>query len=668
MEINVVAKKLKDEIFDKDELFARIRTNVEAARQVHEEQIEIMAENAHYYAGDQWTEIEKQKHLEQNRIPYVFNEIGKLVDHLVGLQIQTRTESRVLARERSDEPLADMLSACVKWFEQVNNFKKIETEIFLIGVVKGVAYASLKWVNEDVLFGYPKIEIVPPEQMFVDPNSMEMNMSDARFVSRIQVVPKIVLIENFPEYENEIMEASEGSSFFNLSNFDVLYRNYLDSAGEAQEYVSFLEYFEKIRVQSYIVVDEVNSTFNITKFEKRKDAEDYMQGLIDQYTLDKRTITDESGDSLINIFEQVETKVLKADVIGDKLVNYEITDLPEYPFSRFACYWLDGRYWGVVDTLKYPQLFINRMISQVDFQIGTGIKSLVKVMPDLLYKGYTLKKFVRDYNKTASVIPVQNMAAFEPVPQQTVNPEYFQMIGWAEKKVLELMGGPNALGLQQNAAESGRAVLARAEMGGLARLPIFERLREWKTDITQKALWFIRNVMTPGQIIRIIGEDMDAQYIEMTPEVLSSLKNIQYDLVVEEAMQSDTMKERYFQIMKETIMAMPDLPAEIRLPILVEYSPLPASKKRQILKMFEMYQQYMQEAVKERTKMKEKDKVQRSLYRKALSALARQMPELQILNQGRQRQPKDMRETDVPRIGPNERMDALGIDLGGTNE
>lgn len=107
---------------------------------------------------------------------------------------------------------------------------------------------------------------------------------------------------------------------------------------------------------------------------------------------------------------------------------------------------------------------------------------------------------------------------------------------------------------------------------------------------------------------------------------MASIKEIKYDIVIEEAVKTDTMRERYFQIMKEMLQVMPDLPSEIRLPILVEYSPLPQTKKDQILNMLELYQQYIQQRMQmgeEQKLIKEaEDSVKRRLIKKQLEEQA----------------------------------------------
>jgi hypothetical protein len=176
-------------------------------------------------------------------------------------------------------------------------------------------------------------------------------------------------------------------------------------------------------------------------------------------------------------------------------------------------------------------------------------------------------------------------------------------------------GGKNAMGLQENAAESGRAVLARAEQGGVSKLPLFDALRRWRMQITQRVVWYIQNFMSPKQIMRLIGEDRDVHYIELDDSLLNTLKEIKIDVIVDEAVKSETMKERNFQqILQFSQLA--GLPPEIAIPIYLEYSSLPETKKDEIRGQMEFYQQYMQTQAQQANEQKIMEEVERSMQKK----------------------------------------------------
>ena len=114
--------------------------------------------NADYYANEQWTAAEKYSFAQQQRHPYVLNEISHKIEHLAGTQMQTRTDTKVIPREPGDAYKAEILQYMVKWFEQMNDLEILESEVFLDGIIKGFGAAVIRWVSTDLFYGSPMAE------------------------------------------------------------------------------------------------------------------------------------------------------------------------------------------------------------------------------------------------------------------------------------------------------------------------------------------------------------------------------------------------------------------------------------------------------------------------------------------------------------------------------
>lgn len=677
----ILPPEIKKQYFDKDRTLVRVKANIDRVKSWFEDRYRVGLENMRFYWGEHWTQTEIAQHLRQNRTPYVFNEIYRAIENLNGIQIQTRLDAKAVPREKSDQASADILSTIIKWIEQVNNIEKIENKVFLSGIVKGAGASVIRWEVDDVFYGYPKIEYVPIEELYWDTSSIQEDLSDAKWMARVTKMSRAELYAQFPQFSSIIEKATKGSwqqIFFGAGS---VYEDKvsIELDDEMYEEIPFIEYYEKLRVPIYFVMDGISDT--ITKFYDEKEAISYKEGLIKAYTDKGELLIDEdTGNEKVFVFVQNKVIVAQTIIIGDEVASIELTHLPDFPYSVYFAMFMDGVFWSVVDMFKSPQLFINRMISQIDYQIGTMQKNMVTVIPNLLLDNNP-QKLEQQYSQTNPLIFVKSHDAIRTYPNTPINPEYFQVVQFGINRIVDYAGGPNALGLQQNAAESGRAVIARAEMGGLMKLPLFERLRIWRQNLIEKAIWFIKNIMPPGQMIRVIGEDEEINYLELTKDVLASIKEMKYDIVIEEAIKTDTMRERYFQIMKEMLQVMPDLPSEIRLPILVEYSPLPQTKKDQILNMLELYQQYIQQRIQmgeEQKLIKEaENSVKRRLIKRQLeeqAGLSTQKPapkpkkikvppdlETKVANLVEQQQQEDL---SASQMAPSKEL----IDLMGANQ
>jgi hypothetical protein len=314
---------------------------------------------------------------------------------------------------------------------------------------------------------------------------------------------------------------------------------------------------------------------------------------------------------------EYEITVWQTIKIGTKIFSHVPIALPDFPYVIYFAYFLDGYYWGFVENMKSPQIFMNRLVSQMEFQLGSSTKNLLTVIPDMLFDR-NVEKIRRELSKTAPLVAVKSHEALHAWANTPINPEYFNLVNFSIGRMNDYLGGKNFTGLQENANESGRAVVARAEQGGLGKLPLFDRLRLWRKNITWRIVWFAKNFMPPGQIIRIIGKDEDIQYLNIDDGLLDSLQEVKIDVEVEEAVKSDTMNERYFGLLKEAFSVMPGVPDEIKAEIMLQYLPIPQSKKREIGDMIDFYKAYQQQKNAQQHQEQLTQEVQDSITKRAI--------------------------------------------------
>ena len=91
--------------------------------------------------------------------------------------------------------------------------------------------------------------------------------------------------------------------------------------------------------------------------------------------------------------------------------------------------------------------------------------------------------------------------------------------------------------------------------------------------------------MSPSQMIRLIGDDKDIYYVELDDGITSTLREIKTDIVIDEAIKTESMKERYLQIMTQAIQML-QLPQEVAMALIMDYLPLPSSKKERLKKWY----------------------------------------------------------------------------------
>jgi hypothetical protein len=609
-ESTVLESPVKKYILTREEtgkILSRVYDDHNSVKDFFTEKAETAIQNWRYYEPNkQFSDAEKLRVTKDKRIPYEFNEIFQKIDHLVGTQTQTRLDTRILGRERSDEAASELLTFIVKWMEQVNDIEYIETSVFQEGLIGGCGAVVIRWQLSDVDRGYCEIESVPPNELYWDNMYKRMDMKDARWMMRVQDMTRIDAIEIFHEYEEQIKDAIQympgaGGRIQNTYNEfqDSARRSGYRLTDESRELLTVVEYYEKVKVYKYTVADDIAG--DVRKFDGYGEAKAYYDGLVDGYTKNGEALIHVNGTPRCVLATNMVDNVVQTIVIGDQVIMHEPTILPFFPYEVFFAYFDKGDYWSFVEYMIYPQMLINRFFSQWDYILGTSPKALMTVIPNLLSQGWTTDKVSDEAGKTAPVIPVKAHAALKMHENQQVNPGYFQGIDFGRNFMQEATGGKNALGLTESAAESGRAVIARAEQGGIARLPLFDKLRYWRKNLTLKMVWYIKNFMTAGQVLRIIGADEDVQYVEINNDLLDTLQEIELDVIVDEAVKSASVKQAQFQDFQKWLAVTPGIPTEISSSIMLELSSIPQSKKRDIMQQLEFHKEYtMKKAEAER--------------------------------------------------------------------
>lgn len=609
---------------DAGALYDRVNADLESVQDFFYEKAIERNRNFDFYANRQWTEKELYDHERQHRHPYQFNEIQSKIDHLMGMQVQTRMDTKCIAREKGDEAIAAALSHLVKWVEQVNDFESTTTDVFMDGIVGKAGWALVRWEIEDISHGYPVIERVPSSEMFFDLCSKRSDKRDARWMARVLYKDRMEVIEMFPDKKEEIAgltnawtSGSSGHGRFKLfSSFERRYMNRTSNNFAGRDLIEIIEHYERIKVCEYIVEDEIRGA--TMRFDDEIDATSYYQGLIDVYTENGENLINPDASPRVAYFENPKESFIQTIVVGEKTFVHDVISTPFFPYVPFFAYHWDGDIWATADSLISPQILVNRFFSQWDYQVGASTKNLMTVMSSMMPKDFPVERLREELSKPMSVIPVLRHDAIDFKQNTPVNPELFQGIGWGVQRMNDYAGGRNVLGLQENAAESGKAVQARAEQGGLGRLPLFDKLRKFKIGVIERVVWYLKNCMPSSQIIRVLGSDPDTKYTPLEDSVLNTLSEIKIDITVDETIKSDSMKERYLQYFRDFIMAVPEIPVEFKIKLFLEYSPLPEGKKDELLNLLPFWQQFQQQNNKVQKEQKLQGEVQDSLYKKMI--------------------------------------------------
>lgn len=624
-------KSKDDELYEQ---YIKVKLDIEQAWTVFSARNRKSRINLKFCQVEQWDEGDKIAFEKQGRIPYVFDQIGPKINHLIGTQQSTRLDAVVLAMEQGDEPYAAQMNKLVKWAEQMNRIEQVESTVFYDAAVIGVGISQVRWAMKDIVNGYPAVEHICPWQMVWDLSSTEVDGSDIRWMARVQAQRQSAWIEEYPEYK-ELIESvnTTSNSFFAASTFlgvtieDVLTDRQMEEArgggyyeqGGRGSYILGVEYYERVQEYEYIVVDALTDT--MTAYDSEQEALDYMRGLQSGYALNQELLIDEKGEDSVFLSINTKDSFFQTLLFGNEIAHRVQVDIPDFPYQLAYAYFHTGTYWSPVDSLIDPQILYNRMVAERDNQIGRANKDLATVITQQLETGFTLSDVNTARSKTGATIPVRSHEALKLHPNLPVSPDLAAVLAFTENFMMNNVGGQNALGLQDNAAESGKAVQFRQQAAGTAKLPLFDHLRTWRRKVTELMVWYIKNFLDESQTIRITGDKDTVEYVEIDTGIMDTIREMRTDILISEQTDTETSKQMQFQNVMDMFKVAGDtIPAELKLMLMVELSDIEPMLKEKILGGVKFYQEYTQQQMQMQHDDKLKSQVSDNIQREQIKA------------------------------------------------
>lgn len=656
--------------YSKEELLEAIYRDIDSVEPAYQERMFRRNECFDFIFGRHRTQEELDKLEQQGRNNIIFNEIQAKFNHLVGSQTQLRMDVVVKGREKADDAFANILTQVVRWVEQVCDMDQVETKTFIELAGAGYAVGCVRWHRDTDGYGYPIVEKIPSNEMRWDGNAKKDDYSDAKWQARLIEMTRQQAIELFPEYEEEIMLAgvslnnNDGQTVGRYHNIKSATQELLQdtnttiySSNPLRELIMVIEHYEARYVPEYLAINGIKA--EVTKFDNKKDCQDYIDGLTEEYIKQGKILLDENGHLLVKMDVFNKKRIFQSIVIGDSVVCTDEIALPEFPYIIATGYFDEGYAIGFVDNLISPQKFYNDQLTMLDYIMGTNAKNITTVMQHLLHQDYKDVEVLQDeLSKTGGMILVQSHNAIQTLPMQQPAPALYTNMNQAAQFMVSSVGGMNALGQQENAAESGRAIEMRAQAGGTGRLPLFDSLKKWRKNVAMRMVWWIKNYMTPEQVIRVTGLE-GTPYADIPDNVLNTMSEIMTDVVIDETNKSSTVRAAQFTQLQQ-LFIQNNVPSDISLPMLLEYSDLPEAKKQEIKANNQIYQEMQQKQAEIAQHQKVQGEATRELEKRVLKEQLKQKEEYQTrkdveeLSKQKQQDEAEMLQQEMEKMSPEE--------------
>ncbi len=312
-----------------------------------------MAEDHEFFLGSQLTKNQKNYLLSVGQPPEANNKIRPAVEQVLANIASTAPEWDVHSVGKTDNDVAYVFNQLLDkiWYDSDADvhFRQACKDF----IVKGIAYMYIyPDYQGDGGLGTIKVKRMPPESIFVDPNSTMPDFSDASSIIYSDIHTKEHLKILFPQYASLIDDALEETDINEKTtgkyNRD-LKETRADISQDYQPKCRKFCYFTKVSIPKVLILDTntgMTQTYDKKQYEELLKDEQYeefiKQGIITEQ------LTYETG--IREIFS-----------VGDTILYDEVLPISEYPIA-VACNEHAGSPYpsGDVRHAKTPQRMLNR--------------------------------------------------------------------------------------------------------------------------------------------------------------------------------------------------------------------------------------------------------------------------------------------------------------------
>jgi hypothetical protein len=425
--------------------------------------------------------------------------------------------------------------------------------------------------------GAPLIDRVDPLEMFWDANAKKRNLEDARRVWRVKKVSidEAVALVGHSDVDEDDFNAT-WANFDDRGNKDEtrqearFYRpDGRSDKDTPDDLITLVECQWWERETVYVVAGEMGGAEFLT-------AEEWD-------TLEDRL--EEMGQPLPKYATQTRRKYFRA-WLGRKV----LADPDEAPFGDHFNYQAitgyrdrnKGTFYGLVRSMKEPQIWANKFLSQTMHILNTSAKGGAIVEEQVFSDEREAEK---NWARPEAFVKVKpgtlsnsNGPKMIPKPQTAMPPQLPGLMEFALQSIRDASGvNLELLGLKEQ--EQAGVLEAQRKKQAMAVLAvIFDSLRRYRKNQGRLLLWLISNFVSDGRLIRVAEDNQPARYIPF----IRQPDFVTYDVIVDDAPSSPQQKELTWAVLTQMRPMVKDQMTPELYAVILDYSPLPESAVEKI--------------------------------------------------------------------------------------
>ena len=357
--------------------------------------------NRKYYRGDQWGDTvfdpdsgqyvtEEDLIKSHGKVPLKQNQIRQLIKNLLGQYLTDTTKTAVIARKRSDAQAGEMLTNTVQYGLQVNRARELDTRNFEEFLLSGAAiWKNLyqfvdKFQREDVLLSDRDVN-----QMFFTPNLRDIRLIEMDFVGEFHDMYVKDIVSAFTNSEEQAQKIMD--MYAEVMDVGIISGSTGDSLNahfsEQQEFYMpiepdkgrVFEIWERKCGWRLRCHDWQTAKYYIADVKSQKTIDnENMQRLSDAAAqgINPKIVPLITYEKKYQRFWYVKYLTWQGFVLHEQETPY---DHKEHPYTMLLYPLVDGEVWGFVEDIIDQQRYVNRLVTLLDFIIGSSAKGVLLV-------------------------------------------------------------------------------------------------------------------------------------------------------------------------------------------------------------------------------------------------------------------------------------------------
>ena len=510
------------------------------------------ARSRDYTFGKQWGDpillpdgraVSEEQYLrEQGKIPLKNNMIRQLVKSVLGQFRSAQTEPLCVARDRSEQQLGDLMTTVMQYAYQHNRLYELDSRTLEEFLISGACFHKVGYGSRrgktDVW-----VQAVSPSRIFFN-NMEDSRLWDCTLIGELHDMTLSDLLARFARGDEKKMQQLR-NIYVNVSQ-EQIYQAFDTLSSRTQD---SLDFFIPSSPDRCRVIEVWKMTHT-----PRLRCHDTLSG--DFYKVDASMQSHIDKQNKLRIEQAAIQGVVASEVplietewfldavwyyrffspMGDVLDEGETPYWHgEHPYTLRLYPLFDGEVHSFVEDIIDQQRYINRLITMVDFIMGSSAKGVLLFPEDQIPDGMTIDDIAAEWTRYNGVILFRPKPGC-PMPQQVsvnaTNVGAYELLSLQMRLLEDISGVHSAMqGKSVSAGTPASLYTQQVQFSATNLLDIFESFKTFREERDTKVLKTIQQFYSAARYSLIVGEG-GGMLSDTTPE---KVRNTEFDLSIAES-------------------------------------------------------------------------------------------------------------------------------------